>query len=195
MIAMRRTRPNGLRRCVEQEILDQLRLGTHHSSKSVSAVFLEARHLAAKALSENADNAMVVAALLCKPCHMIASGNFDCLEWTSESLISTGTLDWLEDHFGVEIAESIRLIPHSRRYLASVLPRYFDRLSRDCQQAVLLDGGCMTAVDRQLFSKARYQKNAFLLSRWLDEGIDKWLDLPDIEFFFPFVRVALQADI
>ncbi len=193
MIAMRQTSPNGLRRCLERDILEHIQVGSNHSCKTVSNVFLESRHLAARALSENADNALIVAALLCKPCQMIASGTFDCAEWNSETLIATGTLDWLEEHFGAEIAETIRLVPHSRRYLSSVVPRYFDRLSLDCQRAVLQDGGCMTAIDRQLFSKSRYQKNAFMLSRWLDEGIDKWLDLPDIEFFFPFVRLAMQT--
>ncbi|MEQ1829324.1 MAG: hypothetical protein ABL921_25390 [Pirellula sp.] len=193
MIAQWNPRISGIRRCSANELLQELRNGCSHINSAVATVYCEARHLAAKAVAENADNALIVSALLWKPCQMLACGTFDASDWTSDSLAETGTIEWLCEHFGDEVGETIRLVPHARRFLASVVPEYFANLSVTSQKSVFTDGGFMSWAERQIFATRRFQRNAIQIATWADQGADRWLDLPDVEFFFPFVLRAMSS--
>ena len=115
------------------QLFELLQAGSEHWDPSVSDLFLKARQLASNAVSENSETSLVVSALLFHPCQALASGELRAGHWTSDSLLKTGTYDWLEENFGEEVAETIRLQPYAKRFLATVVPRYFSKLDSERQ--------------------------------------------------------------
>lgn len=173
------------------EVFELLQAGDKHWDLTVSNLFFQARRLAASAVSENSETMLVVSALLFRPCQILASGSVQAGDWTSDSLLETGTYDWLARHFGQEVAETIRLQPLAKRFLATVVPKYFGLLNIDEQRIVLSDGGFMTANERMSFGKNRCHSNAMKIASWIDRGTDRCLEIPEMDFFHPFVEQAM----
>ncbi len=173
------------------ELFELLVAGDKHWDLCVSNVFVQSRHLAASAVSENSETSLVVAALLFRPCQMLACGTFQAGDWTSDSLIETGTYDWLAKKFGKEIAETIRLQPIARRFLASVVPAYYRELNIAHQKSVMSEGGFMTASERMTFSSTRFHSHAMRIASWIDRGVGRYLEIPEMDFFLPFVERSL----
>jgi predicted HD phosphohydrolase len=173
------------------EFFDLLQAGDKHWDMSVSNIFFQARQLAASAVSENSETSLVVSALLFRPCQMLASGTFQAGDWTSDSLLETGTYDWLIKYFGGEIAETIRLQPLAKRFLATVVPQYFIHLNTDEQKSVLSGGGFMTASERMSFGNLRCHNHAMKIASWIDRGVARYLEIPEMDFFMPFVERSL----
>lgn len=175
------------------ELFELLVAGDKHWDLCVSNIFIQARHLAASAVSENSETSLVVAALLFRPCQILACGTFQAGDWTSDSLIETGTYDWLAKNFGKEIAETIRLQPIARRFLASVVPAYFRELNIADQKSVMSDGGLMTPTERMKFGSTRCHSHAMRIASWIDRGVDRYLEIPEMDFFLPFVERSLVS--
>jgi len=173
------------------EIFELLQAGDKHWDLTVSNLFFQARQLAASAVSENSETMLVVSALLFRPCQILASGSVQAGDWTSDSLLETGTYDWLVRNFGDEIAETIRLQPVAKRFLATVVPKYFGLLNTAEQRVLLSDGGFMTSSERMSFGKNRCHNNAMKIASWIDRGTDRCLEIPEMNFFLPFVKQAM----
>ena len=173
------------------EVFELLQAGDKHWDLTVSNLFFQARQLAASAVSENSETMLVVSALLFRPCQILASGSVQAGEWTSDSLLETGTYDWLVRNFGDEIAETIRLQPVAKRFLATVVPKYFGLLNTAEQRVLLSDGGFMTSSERMSFGKNRCHNNAMKIASWIDRGTDRCLEIPEMNFFVPFVEQAM----
>ena len=175
------------------EVFELLQAGDKHWDISVSNIFFQARQLAARAVSENSETSLVVSALLFRPCQILACGTFQAGDWTSDTLHETGTYDWLVKYFGEEVAEVIRLQPAAKRFLATVIPKYFSRLDIGFQRRIYSEGGLMTFSERMAFGKNRYHQNAMKLVSWADLGVDRYLDLPEMDFFLPFVKLGMVS--
>jgi len=183
----------GANRISAAQLFELLQAGSEHWDPSVSDLFLKARQLASNAVSENSETSLVVSALLFHPCQALASGELRAGHWTSDSLLKTGTYDWLEENFGEEVAETIRLQPYAKRFLATVVPRYFSKLDSECQQCVFLEGGFMTSFETTAFSEHRCHFNSMKIARWLDQGVNRCLEVPEMDFFKPFIERALSS--
>ena len=177
-----------------EELFELLQAGNRHWDRSVSSIFFQARHLAASAVSENSETSLIVSALLFRPCQILACGSFQAGDWTSDSLHETGTYDWMVKNFGEEIAEVIRLQPAAKRFLATVVPKYFSRLNIGSQRSIYSEGGFMTVAERISFEKNRCHQNAMKVASWIDRGVDRYLDLPEMDFFLPFVKLGLESE-
>ncbi len=173
------------------ELFELLQAGDKHWDSTVSNLFFQARQLAANAVSENAETTLIVAALLFRPCQILASGTLQAGDWTSDSIHETGTYEWLVVNFGKEVAETIRLQPFAKRFLATVIPKYFSILTTEAQRRVLSDGGFMSASERMTFGNNRCHHHAMKIASWIDRGVDRCVEIPEIEFFLPFVEHAL----
>ena len=173
------------------EVFELLQAGDKHWDLTVSNLFFHARQLAANAVSENSETLLIVSALLFRPCQILASGTVQAGDWTSDSLLETGTYDWLVRNFGDEIAETIRLQPVAKRFLATVIPKYFGQLNTAEQRVLLSDGGFMTSSERMSFGKNRCHNNAMKIASWIDRGTDRCLEIPEMNFFLPFVEQAM----
>ena len=175
------------------ELFELLHAGDKHWDSAVSNIFFQARQLAASAVSENSESSLVVAALLFRPCQILASGCLQAGDWTSDSLHETGTYDWLETNFGKEIAETIRLQPFAKRFLATVIPNYFGCLSTSAQCRVVSDGGFMTASERMTFGNNRCHHHAMKIASWIDRGVERHVQVPEMDFFRPFIEHAIGS--
>jgi predicted HD phosphohydrolase len=171
-------------------LFELLQAGDKHWDLTIANIFFEARRLAAVAVSENSETSLIVSALLVRPCQMLACGTFQAGCWSSDSLLETGTYEWLSDNFGEEIAEIIRLQPLAKRFLATVIPGYFRSLNMEEQRNVLSDGGFMTVTERMHFGSLRLYSRAMKIANWIDRGVGRYLEIPDMDFFLPFVRRA-----
>lgn len=175
------------------ELFELLRAGNRHWDHCVFSIFFQARHLAASAVSENAETSLVVSALLFRPCQILACGSLQAGDWTSDSLHETGTYDWLVKNFGEEVAETIRLQPFAKRFLATVIPKYYSFLNTSDQRSIQSDGGFMTVSERISFGRNRCHHHAMKIASWIDRGVDRCLEIPDMDFFVPFVKQALVS--
>ena len=93
------------------------------------------------------------------------SSNSSCLRFSSRR-----TFDWMVKNFGEEIAEVIRLQPAAKRFLATVVPKYFSRLNIGSQRSIYSEGGFMTVAERISFGKNRCHQNAMKVASWIDRG-------------------------
>lgn len=175
------------------ELFELLQAGNMHWDRSVSSLFFQARHLAASAVSENSETSLIVSSLLFRPCQILASGSLQAGDWTSDSLHETGTYDWLVKNFGGEVAETIRLQPFAKRFLATVIPKYYSFLNVGDQRNIQSDGGFMTVLERMTFGKNRCHHHAMQIASWIDRGVDRCLEIPEMDFFIPFVERALLS--
>jgi predicted HD phosphohydrolase len=175
------------------ELFELLHAGDKHWDSTVSSIFFQARQLAASAVSENSESSLIVAAFLCRPCQILASGSMQAGDWTSDSLHETGTYDWLETNFGKEIAETIRLQPFAKRFLATVIPKYFSCLTTSAQFRVVSDGGFMNASERMTFGNNRCHHHAMKIASWIDRGVERHVQVPEMDFFLPFIEHAIGS--
>jgi len=175
------------------ELFELLQAGDRHWDLSISNIFFQSRQLAASAVSENSETTLIVAALLFRPCQILACNSFQAGDWTSDSLLETGTYDWLMKYFGDEIAETIRLQPIAKRFLATVVPDYFGSLNTAQQRCIFSEGGFMTSSERTNFGNSRRHHHAMRIASWIDLGVGRYLDIPDMSFFLPFVERSLVS--
>ncbi len=124
---------------------------------------------------------------------MLACGFFQAGDWTSDSILEKGTHDWLLRNFGGEVAETIRLQPIVKRFLATVVPDYFGLLDTVEQRSILSDGGFMTASERMSFGNLRCQSHAMKIASWIDRGVGRYLEIPEMDFFFPIIERSLVS--
>ncbi len=168
-----------------------LQAGDKHWDMLVANLFFEARRLAAIAVSENSETSLVVSALLLRPCQILACGTFQAGDWSSDSLIQTGTYNWLVKNFGEEISETIRLQPIAKRFLATVIPSYYGLMNINDQRAIHSEGGFMSSSERTHFGSLVRHHRALKVANWIDRGVERYLEIPEMSFFLPFVKSAM----
>lgn len=146
------------------------RYGFHHPMRDVRKQFRESLAIALRAQAERAESAMIAAALLYRPCHMLFTGKFTSQPWNSDSLIESGTYDWLTEKFDCAVAETIRLQSHVRRYLASVVGHYYGQLDDDDHCEISQNGGIMSYQASVAFARGKYFTLSLRLSRWINQA-------------------------
>ena len=146
-------------------ILSFYQAGLEHWDEEIRGQFWRSLELAARALQERASEGLVLTAALYHPCHMLPCRIYHKLCWTSDSLIESGTLDWLTENFGESVAEVIRLQSHVNRYLASINAEFRQALGRDAYQDFCRSGGEMSHWSKLAFSRNRYFSPAMQLAR------------------------------
>jgi len=105
---------------------------------------------------------------------------------------STGSA-WLSQYFGPGVTEPVRLHVAAKRYLATVEPGYFDRLSEASKLSLKLQGGPMTAAQARAFEAERFFQEAVRLRRWDEEGKIVGYQGPDAAHFDALVASCLAA--
>lgn len=144
--------------------------GLEHTNRLIRRQFVDSVEIARQAICEDASEAMVSAALLLRPCHMLANRCYLAESWNSDSLIESGTLDWLVELAGEEVAEVIRLQPHTHRYLVSINPGHYRRLDEHERSQIRRDGGELSLQARRVFARGRYFSQAMQLARWIERA-------------------------
>jgi predicted HD phosphohydrolase len=140
--------------------------GETNTDEDVRRMFRISNYAAAQAMQINANAHLILAALLTKPCQWMFAGVKEC--WTADSLLETGTYDWLLNAFGSRVAEPIRLQSNARRYLATAVPKHYRSMTLDEQKLFFQDGGYMTDSETDCFWNNRFRQSALDLLAWCD---------------------------
>lgn len=100
--------------------------------------------------------------------------------------------DWLEERFGLEVSEPVRLHVEAKRYLCAVQPGYRSSLSPASRLTLELQGGAMTDLEVAAFKANPFSRDALRLRRWDDGAKVEALATPDLLHFRPHVLAALR---
>jgi gamma-butyrobetaine dioxygenase len=123
---------------------------------------------AALAEAEDADDALIAAALLHDVGHLLAKPA------TRDSDDMHERIGWgfLKANFGPGVSEPVRLHVEAKRYLCAVDAAYFGILSPASVHSLELQGGRHSSAEALDFEKVEFHKDAINLRRWDDRAKD-----------------------
>jgi len=114
----------------------------------------------------HADDALVAAAFLHDIGHFPLEG--DEVGDAVDDRHETRALPFLDEHFGPEVLQPIRLHVAAKRYLVATDPDYLGSLSPASVHSLGLQGGAMTPAEVDAFEVTPYAMDAVQLRRWDD---------------------------
>ena len=113
-------------------------------------------------------DALVIAALFHDLGHLLVGDDVNLAQQGVDDLHEETSANALAKLFGNDIAEPVRLHVAAKRYLCAVNPAYYDKLSEDSRQSLLLQGGPMSPLEVAAFDKLEHRAAALAL-RMIDE--------------------------
>lgn len=179
-------------RASSEELYQFLDGGFQHPNRLIRKRFQRSATAAAQGVSENGCVNSIVATLFSGCSEMFVLGCYFDQDASTDSLLETQAYDWLTIQFGSEVAELVRLQFVARRYLSTVVPRYFPRLEPTQQKEVFGGGGFMNSFEKQAFIENPFYARALAIARWRDQDIQSRLEIPDIEFLTVFIELCMD---
>jgi gamma-butyrobetaine dioxygenase len=149
-------------------------------SVSQAAHALQTAHLAESA---QAEDALVVAALLHDIGHLLHGLPEDVAEQGIEGRHEQGGADWLARHFNPAVSEPVRLHVAAKRYLCAVDPAYLAGLSPASRRSLQLQGGAFNPEGVRAFEAEPYFRDAVRLRQWDDAAKVPELVVPGLEHY------------
>lgn len=147
---------------------------------------------AACATRDGASPALVVATLLHDVGHLLHDLPEDIAEQGVDAEHERLGSAWLSQYFSPEVTEPVRLHVAAKRYLATVEPGYFDKLSPASHLSLRLQGGLMSEEEVKAFEEEPYAEAAIRLRHWDDEGKIAGAKTPDLDHFMGMVEGAIR---
>ena len=146
---------------------------------------------AAFAERDGADAALVTATLLHDIGHLLHDLPADVADSGVDTQHEASGSAWLSRHFGPEVTEPVRMHVAAKRYLATMEPGYFERLSEASVLSLRLQGGPMSAPQAAAFAAEPFFADAIRLRRWDEEGKIVGYHGPALDHFLPRVQACL----
>lgn len=146
---------------------------------------------AALAMAEDADDALVVAALLHDVGHLLHDLPDDAPDQGIDDRHEVTGGRWLEERFPAEVVEPVRLHVPAKRYLCTTDASYRDCLSEPSIQSLELQGGLMSPEELTEFEANPHHERAVRLRRWDDLAKDPEAVNPPLESFAPRIAAVL----
>ena len=146
---------------------------------------------AAFAERDGANAALVTATLLHDIGHLLHDLPADVADTGIDTQHEASGSAWLSRHFGPEVTEPVRMHVAAKRYLATMEPGYFERLSDASKLSLRLQGGPMTATQAATFAGEPFFADAIRLRRWDEEGKIVGYHGPVLDHFLPRVQACL----
>jgi [1-hydroxy-2-(trimethylamino)ethyl]phosphonate dioxygenase len=140
-----------------------------------------------------ADAALISAALLHDVGHLLHDLPEDCANHGIDDAHEVRGARWLEEHFGPDVTEPVRLHVPAKRFLCATDPAYFGRLSEASVLSLKLQGGPFSPVEVAEFRAHAYAGSALALRRYDEQAKIRGLATPDLEHFRPFLEAALAS--
>ena len=151
---------------IERLMILYLEKGVAQYGREAVSQTEHALQCAALAEAEDADDALIAAALLHDVGHLV-SKNDDAGTNDLHERIGWG---FLRTNFGPEVSEPIHLHVEAKRYLCAVDSSYFGILSPASVHSLELQGGWHTPAEALNFEKVAFYKDAVNLRRWDDRA-------------------------
>ena len=146
---------------------------------------------AAFAERDGADAALVTATLLHDIGHLLHDLPADVADSGIDTQHEASGSAWLSRHFGLAVTEPVRMHVAAKRYLATMEPGYFDRLSDASKLSLRLQGGPMSEKQAASFADSPFFADAIRLRRWDEEGKIIGYHGPALNHFLPRVQACL----
>jgi len=151
---------------------------------------LQAADLAEQA---GAPPALIAAALLHDVGHFTGTITGRDLMRGTDNRHSDQGAAWLEQWFGAEVTEPVRLHVAAKRYLCAVEPDYLAKLSPASVYTLGVQGGPMSPDEVTAFRARTYWQDACKVRRWDDEAKDPAVRPPSFSHFAPYLRSLAAA--
>lgn len=135
--------------------------------------------------------ALIVAALVHDIGHMVHHLGEDPASAGIDDRHEELGAEWLDAHFGPEVAEPVRLHVPAKRYLCAVDREYFSLLSEDSVRSLALQGGPMSSDEVAAFEKHPYAEAAVRLRRFDEAAKDPSAITPQVDHFMRYVDLVL----
>ncbi len=142
---------------------------------------------AALAEADAAPPATVLASLLHDVGHMIHDLGEDPASRGVDDVHEELGAKWLGERFGPEVSEPVRLHVAAKRYLCTVEPDYFGKLSPDSVRSLKLQGGTMSADEIAAFRANPFHAEAVRLRRYDEGAKDPQAQTPDFDHYLRHV--------
>jgi phosphonate degradation associated HDIG domain protein len=140
-----------------------------------------------------AGSSLIVAALLHDVGHLLHDLPQNCAETGIDDAHEILGARWLEEHFGREIAELVRLHVEAKRFLCSIDPAYLGALSEASLRSLQLQGGPLMSDEASRFRKHPQAEAAVALRHFDDQAKVPGLPTPALEHFRPYLETACVA--
>ena len=125
--------------------------------------------------------ALVIAALFHDLGHLLVGDDVNLAQQGVDDLHEETSANALAKLFGNDVAEPVRLHVAAKRYLCAVNPAYYDKLSEDSRQSLLLQGGPMSPLEVAAFDKLEHRAAALALRMIDDEAKVAGLKTPGLD--------------
>ncbi|MEM0949418.1 MAG: HD domain-containing protein [Pseudomonadota bacterium] len=146
---------------------------------------------AALAAAEKRGDGFTIAALFHDVGHLVADADVDLAAQGIDDRHEEASADVLLPIFGPEIAEPVRLHVASKRYLCTVEPDYYGKLSVDSVQSLELQGGLMSEDEVRDFEALPGFEHGVALRRIDDAAKVPGLAVPPLEAYRPVAQRVL----
>jgi phosphonate degradation associated HDIG domain protein len=101
-------------------------------------------------------------------------------------------IPWLKPLFSEAVTEPIRLHVEAKRYLCAVDADYFDSLSANSKQSLMLQGGFFSTQEVEMFLILPHTKEAIQLRRWDEAAKIPERSTPSLEDFLAIFETSLR---
>ena len=135
--------------------------------------------------------ALITAALLHDIGHLLPAQAEDGAEGSIDGRHEELGARWLEQFFGPEVTQPIRLHVPAKRYLCAVEPAYLRQLSEASVLSLKKQGGPFTPDEAEAFRGDPHAEAALALRRWDEAAKVKNLPTPDVRHFLPQLESVL----
>lgn len=151
---------------------------------------LQAAYMARKS---GASSSLVAAALLHDVGHLLHYLPDDAPEHGKDDRHEKLGANWLDQRFGSEVGELVRLHVAAKRYLCATVSDYLQQLSGPSLVSLRLQGGPMSDVEVHEFCNNPRFSDAVLLRQWDEAAKIPNLLVPGIEEYVDDLQTSLTA--
>jgi len=96
--------------------------------------------------------------------------------------------------FGSEVAEPVSLHVTAKRYLCTIDPGYYGRLSADSVRSLDLQGGVMNDGERRNFESEPYSDDAIFLRKCDEDAKDPAAQVPELDHYVETARSLARIE-
>ena len=174
------------------EIIANMRRNTHMEYGERVTIVAHSIQTAVFAERDGADDLMIAAAFLHDYGHFVHDLGEDIAEEGIDAIHEELGAEALRDHFRNEVIEPMRLHVAAKRYLVATDEEYLKTVSPASMLSLEVQGGPFNEEDVREFEANPYFKRAIQLRLYDEAGKLPDLEVPDLEYYRPFLEKSLN---
>ena len=176
------------------EIFANMRRNAHMEYGERVTIVAHSLQAAVFAERDGADNLMIAAAFLHDYGHFVHDLGEDIADQGIDAIHETLGAQTLQDYFVPEVIEPMRLHVAAKRYLVATDEAYLKTVSAASILSLQVQGGPFDAQEVREFEAGPHFKGAIQLRLYDEAGKEPEMDVPEFEYYRPFLETALIAN-